>query len=108
MGEKFLLFIKKAYHNELSKLSFQASTSYAQNHRDVFEKVDNQLVYPIVQIPYGGFVRTKLERDNIVNYVGKIVEKANVYGMNFWNSKEAEGVEARTYDALKDIAFKPR
>lgn len=44
----------------------------------------------MVQMPYGGFVRTKLERDNLVNYVGKIQEKINLYGMNWWDFNEKE------------------
>jgi hypothetical protein len=39
IGEKFLLFLKNAHNNEMSKLFFQATPSYAQNHADVFEKV---------------------------------------------------------------------
>jgi hypothetical protein len=36
------------------------------------------------QIPYGGFVRTGLERDNLVNYVTKIRDKTILYGMKKW------------------------
>lgn len=36
------------------------------------------------QIPYGGFVRSSLERDNLVNYVNKIKEKTILYGMKTW------------------------
>lgn len=39
MAEKFLLFLKNAHNNEISKLAFQSSPSYVQNHREVFEKV---------------------------------------------------------------------
>lgn len=44
----------------------------------------------MVQMPYGGFVRTKLERDNLVKYVGKIQAKINTYGMNWWDFNEKE------------------
>jgi hypothetical protein len=80
-GEKLLLLLKKSHNNEIDKLLFQASISYAQNHKDVFEKLENQFVYPIVQMPYGGFVRTRIERDNIVKYVEKMINKATFYGM---------------------------
>ena len=71
----------------MEKLFFQASMSYAKNHRDVFEKLENQLVYPNVQMPSGGFVRTRIERDNIVKYVEKIIDKARLYGMHSWQKK---------------------
>lgn len=60
-------------------------------------------------MPYGGFVRSKLERDNIVKYVGKIQEKAHNYGMDWWANRESkDDVAQRTYENLKDIAFKAR
>jgi|GEM_PF-6660490 len=108
MAERFLLLLKNAHNNEISKLSFQASPSYIQNHRDVYEKIENQLIYPIVQMPYGGFVRSKLERDNLVKYVEKIQEKVNNYGMNFWDKVIPGDVAERTYDSLKEIAFRQR
>ncbi len=43
----------------------------------------------MVQMPYGGFVRTKLERQNLVNYVGKIQDKTNTYGMKMWSYYES-------------------
>lgn len=62
----------------------------------------------MVQMPYGGFVRTKLERDNLVNYVGKIQTKINNYGMNWWDFNQKEEASERAYASLKEIAFKPR
>lgn len=59
-------------------------------------------------MPYGGFVRTKLERDNIVKYVTKIIEKGNTYGMHWWDAGNKEVAGQRTYESLKDIAFKQR
>lgn len=53
-------------------------------------------------------MRTKLERDNIVKYVEKIQEKVNNYGMNYWDKVHPGDAAERTYNTLKDIAFKPK
>ncbi len=36
MGEKLLLFLNRTHNNEIQKLTFQASLSFAQNHKDTF------------------------------------------------------------------------
>ena len=59
-------------------------------------------------MPYGGFVRTKIERDNIVKYVEKIINKATDYGMHPWDARNAKEAGERTYESLRDIAFKQR
>jgi hypothetical protein len=83
-----ILFLNRTHNNEIQKLTFQASLSFAQNHKDTFEKLSNQFLYPVVQMPYSGFVRSKLERDNIVKYVEKILDKATHYGLHPWQRKD--------------------
>jgi hypothetical protein len=58
-------------------------------------------------MPYTGFVRTKLERDNIVKYVEKILDKATHYGLHPWQRKDKQASQ-RAYESLREIAFKPR
>ena len=78
------------------------------NHKELWEKADNQLVYPMVQRPYAGFVRTAIERDNLINYVRKISDRAADYGMRFWQGIFKEEESAKAYSVLRDIAFRPR
>lgn len=103
-----MLFLKQANYNEIEKLCFQATRSYAMNHKGLWEKIDSQLIYPMVQRAYGGFVRTGIERDNLINYVKKISDRATDYGMKFWQGMFREEESAKAYSVLRDIAFKPR
>jgi hypothetical protein len=103
-----MLFLKQAHQNEIIKLCFQASPSYVKNHKELWEKIDNQLMYPMVQRAYSGFVRTGIERDNLINYVRKISDRATEYGMKFWQGVFKEEESAKAYSILRDIAFKPR